>query len=158
MGVVVLLAGVWGAGGLAWMSWQGRRAWATPPSLVGGRTGQVGARLWPWVAGAGALGAVLWAPVAIDQLTGDPGNLTAVVRFAQDSDRATLGTRSGVKQVLRVAGLPPWMVRNDLTGFQVAAPGSGVRAASGVVWLGVSAGGGCVCCERWRERRLAVSS
>ena len=35
---------------------------------------------------------VLWLPVAIDQVTGDPGNLTAVARFSGDEGRASLGT------------------------------------------------------------------
>ena len=77
--------------------------------------------MWPWLAGAGGVAFVLWLPVAIQQLTGHPGNITAVMRYTRTAHKATQGVRQGMVQVLRVAGLPPWLGRNNLTGFDLTA-------------------------------------
>lgn len=73
-------------------------------------------RLWPWTVGALGLALLLWSPVLWQQVTGDPGNLTAVVEYAQTSDTATLGWMAALRQAIRTVGLPPLLVRSDLTG------------------------------------------
>ncbi|MCU1369406.1 MAG: hypothetical protein JWO77_600 [Ilumatobacteraceae bacterium] len=73
-------------------------------------------RLWPWVTGAAALGLVLWSPVIWQQLTGDPGNLTAVAEYARLSDSPSLGWTAAFRQAIRTTGFPPLLARSDLTG------------------------------------------
>lgn len=73
-------------------------------------------RLWPWVTGAVALSLVLWSPVLWQQVTGQPGNLTAVVEYARVSDSPTLGWMAAARQAIRTVGFPPLLVRSDLTG------------------------------------------
>ena len=68
------------------------------------------ARALRWVGGAVLVAGVLWLPVAIDQVTGDPGNLTAIARFSGDEGRASLENQDAIDAVLRVgraAAAPP---------------------------------------------------
>ena len=64
-----------------------RRRWSVPEERAGALR---------WIGGAVLVAGVLWLPVAIDQVTGDPGNLTAVARFSGDEGRASLGTTDAV--------------------------------------------------------------
>ena len=73
-------------------------------------------RLWPWVVAAAGLSLLLWSPVIWQQLTGDPGNLTAVAEYARVSDSPTLGSMAAVRQAIRTVGFPPLLLRSDLTG------------------------------------------
>jgi hypothetical protein len=73
-------------------------------------------RLWPWVAGAVVVSLVLWSPVLWQQVTGRPGNLTAVAEYARTSDSPTLGWMAASRQAVRTLGFPPLLVRSDLTG------------------------------------------
>lgn len=103
--VVVTAAGT---GGLAYHAW--RRGWIHPPhrrSLV------------RWVAASSALGLALWSPVIIDQLTGRPGNITRIARFAADGSRPSVGLRSALRQVANVLGLPPLLGRTELNGYDL---------------------------------------
>ena len=71
---------------------------------------------WPWVLSSFGLCLVLWSPVLWQQLTGDPGNLTAVAEYARTSDTPSLGWTSAFRQVIRAVGFPPLILRSDLTG------------------------------------------
>lgn len=73
-------------------------------------------RLWPWVSGAVALGLVLWSPVLWQQVTGSPGNLTAIAEYQQVSDTPSLGPMAAFRLAVRTAGFPPLLTRADLTG------------------------------------------
>lgn len=75
-----------------------------------------GPRRWPWYVGAAAVSVVLWFPVLWQQVTGDPGNVTAVLKYAGTSDTPPIGGFSGVRQAIRALGLPPLLVRSDLSG------------------------------------------
>ena len=87
-----------------------RRRWSVPEERAGALR---------WIGGAVLVAGVLWLPVAIDQVTGDPGNLTAVARFSGDEGRASLGTTDAVDAVLRVAGPPPLQLSRDVTGHDL---------------------------------------
>ena len=73
-------------------------------------------RLWPWAAGALVLSLVLWSPVLWQQVTGHPGNLTAVAEYARTSDSPTLGWMAAARQAIRTVSFPPLLLRSDLTG------------------------------------------
>ncbi|MDQ1534549.1 MAG: hypothetical protein QOF28_2310, partial [Actinomycetota bacterium] len=70
-----------------------------------------------WSAAAVAVVAVCWAPVVYDEITGHPGNVTNVVRFARDNTRPTLGTRSGFEQALHVVAPPTVLAHTDTVGY-----------------------------------------
>lgn len=74
------------------------------------------ARTWPWVVAALAVSLVLWSTVLWQQVTGDPGNLTAVVRYAQSSETKALGWVAALRQAARAVGFPPLLLRSDLQG------------------------------------------
>lgn len=108
-------------------------------------------RIWPWVAGAAAVVAVCWWPVVWQQLTGHPGNITAVLDYAGASTQAKLGWAAGVRQGARALGLPPLLVRSDLGGQDFSGAPLGVAeavaAAVGYLVLAVTVVVG------WRRRR-----
>ncbi|MBI2708273.1 MAG: hypothetical protein HYX34_01060 [Actinobacteria bacterium] len=90
-----------------------------------------------WLAWTGVLVALLWAPVAIQQATGDPGNLTQIIRFSRRSDRPILGWGRGLDQALRAVGSPSLFWRADVTGGQlnVEVPAAGAVAGVAVLAL-----------------------
>jgi hypothetical protein len=59
-----------------------------------------------WVSIAGAVGAVVWLPPVIDQLTGSPGNLTVVRDHFSDPPEPAIGARQGIELLL--VNLNPW--------------------------------------------------
>ena len=73
-------------------------------------------RMWPWVVGAIGVALVLWSPVLWQQVTGSPGNLTAVITYARTSDAKSLGWLPAFRQAIRATGFPPLLLRSDLTG------------------------------------------
>jgi hypothetical protein len=73
-------------------------------------------QLWPWVTGALALSVVLWSPVLWQQVTGSPGNLTAIAEYQRVSDTPSLGPMAAFRLAIRTAGVPPLLTRADLTG------------------------------------------
>lgn len=74
------------------------------------------ARWWPWLAGGAGVALVLWAPVLWQQATGDPGNVTAIVRYARTSDTPSVGLLAGARQAVRALGMPPLLLQWDLQG------------------------------------------
>jgi hypothetical protein len=88
-----------------------------------------------WVGASVAVAAVLWLPVAIDQATGHPGNLTAVLRFSGDDGRASLGAARAVDAVLRSAGAPPLQLARNVTGKDLTADLGPVHAAVAIAIL-----------------------
>jgi hypothetical protein len=102
-----------------------------------------------WIGGALAVGAVMWLPVAIDQVTGHPGNLTAIARFSGDG-RASLTTADAVNATLRAAGPPPLQLAHDLTGHDLIAPVAPLHVAAALVVL---AGMAVLTVVMWRRQR-----
>jgi hypothetical protein len=89
-----------------------------------------------WSASALAVSAVCWTPVAIDEISGHPGNLTAIVRFARDNTRPTLGLKSGFYQVVHALTPPTILGRTDTTGaYFLSAPGA-LRLALALLIIG----------------------
>lgn len=58
-----------------------------------------------WVLATGALIVLLWSPVVVDQLTGDPGNVTLLREHMFDPPEAPVGLRAGLR--LMVEHLDP---------------------------------------------------
>jgi hypothetical protein len=119
------------------------------PDATGGAG--AGPRRWPWVAAAVGISAVLWSPVVVEQVTGDPGNLTALVRYTGSTQSETLGMTSGVRQAARALGAPPVLLREDLGGrdffagpLRSAEAGASVVIVTGLVATALLA---------WRRRR-----
>ncbi len=90
---------------------------AVARSLVRRRRSQTsGPRLWPWALGAVGVVLVLWAPVLWQQVTGDDGNLSAIIHYARTSDTVPLGWVPALRQAIRAVGFPPLLLRSDLRG------------------------------------------
>jgi hypothetical protein len=70
----------------------------------------------PWLLVSTAIFAVCWSPVLVQQFTGHPGNLTAIVRFARDNTRPTLGFSAGLHQVVHAIAPNGVLTRTDTTG------------------------------------------
>lgn len=70
-----------------------------------------------WSAAALAVAAVCWAPVAYEQATGHPGNLTAILRFSRDGTRPTVGFKSGFDEVMRTVTPPTLLGRTNTSGL-----------------------------------------
>ncbi|MCB1040545.1 MAG: hypothetical protein KDA94_13600 [Acidimicrobiales bacterium] len=84
------------------------------------RPGELGRRrVLTWIGVSAAVGLVLWGPVLYQQVTGDPGNLTALRSYSRDDARVDLGLRSAVTQVSRVLGPVPFLGRSQPTGWQL---------------------------------------
>ncbi len=108
-----------------------------------------------WLVLAAALGVVSALPVLVQEVTGRPGNIGAVIRYSGEASRPTLGAVRGATQVLRAVGSPVLLVRPNLTGFQAQGPLFWPAAVAGIVVL---AGLGWMAArDRRRERApLAV--
>jgi hypothetical protein len=117
------------------IAWSRRRAGAAPTEL-------------PWrrnaLLAAGVLG-VCWLPVVADEVSGNPGNLTAIVRFARDG-RPTLGLERGLFQAVHAVAPP------SILGHSVSSGLAFIAQPSVLTWtLGVSV----VCvlaCIAWVQR------
>ncbi len=73
--------------------------------------------VWRWALAALLVGVACWTPPAIDQIKGNPGNLTAVVRTAA-ANRSTLGATVGSHAVALAAGVRPWWLKNPASPWQ----------------------------------------
>jgi hypothetical protein len=113
-----------------------------PAAAVLGGAGAVAAGFWIWRAGAGerlrslawvvgglALGVVLWSPVLYQQVTDEPGNLTALSRYSGDTAREDLGLRSALDQAANVLGPVPFLGRSSPKGWDLV----GHRSTAGVL-------------------------
>jgi hypothetical protein len=108
-----------------------------------------------WCLIAAAVGAVLWVPPVIDQLTSSPGNLSILRDYFGDPPEASVGLRQGVELLL--VRLDPWsLVTEHQTTFDSLSdasqatggslvPGSLVLAA----WVGAVV-------AAWRMRHRAL--
>jgi len=110
-----------GVAGIALALWQ-RRHTDRLPSLA-------------WVGGALVVGLVLWSPVLAQEVSHDPGNLTALANYSGDSARVDLGPRSAASQVATVLGPRPFLGRSSPAGWDLVAHRStaGVLATLAVV-------------------------
>jgi hypothetical protein len=87
-------------------------------------------RLLGWAGASLALGLLLWTPTIVDQVTGDPGNVSVVVEHFREPDEEPIGAARGIE--LLAVHLNPWRL---LSGQQ-ATSGSVVPAALLVTaWL-----------------------
>jgi hypothetical protein len=147
--VLVVVTGAVTAIGLASLvGW-----WRTRAPSQGRR--DLGRGLGVWAGASAAIGLVLWSPVLVQQVTGDPGNLSAMVRFSGDGDRPSLGIGAAFRQLAHTLGLPPLLGRTRLDGAWLLADVGPFTWASAVVVAGVVAAAGV----RWRRshpRRAAL--
>jgi hypothetical protein len=67
--------------------------------------------VWRWALAALLVTAICWAPPAIQQFEGSPGNLTGVMRTAT-ANHSTLGATVGWRAVVLTVGIPPWWLRS----------------------------------------------
>jgi hypothetical protein len=115
-------------------------------------------RRWPWALGAVLVALACWAPPAIDQLDGSPGNLTLLVRAAEQRG-PTLGAGVGWHAVERSIGARPWWLYVPASPWQrkreVRADSGTLRSASTIALLAalvlVALGGA-------RRRRVDVAA
>lgn len=75
-----------------------------------------------WGGGSLGLGLALWSTVIYQQLTGNPGNITALVRFTSDGGRSQLGYGSALRQLGHTLGLPPILGRWQFSGVDLIEP------------------------------------
>jgi hypothetical protein len=108
-----------------------------------------------WLLAAGVVGVISALPVLVQQITGHPGNISAVIRYAGEGDRATLGAGRGMTQVLRAVGSPSLLVHHNLTGYEAQTLLTSLGVVAGVAvlvllaWIAVR--------DPYRERgRLAI--
>jgi hypothetical protein len=73
--------------------------------------------VWRWALAALLVAVVCWTPPTIDQIEGNPGNLTAVVRTAT-ANRSTLGATVGWHAVAQAVGVGPWWLKNPSSPWQ----------------------------------------
>jgi hypothetical protein len=117
--------------GLALSLWRGRARRA-------GDASEARRSVWRWLLAALLVAAVCWAPPAIEQIDGTPGNLTAVIRTAS-ANPPTLGWSVGWHAVVRAIGIPPWWLRDPASPWErkneVRVANSTLATASTVVML-----------------------
>jgi hypothetical protein len=89
-----------------------------------------------WTLAALGVAIVCWSPVLIQQFTGHPGNLTAVLRFARDNNRPTLGFSAAWHQIVHAIAPNGVLTRTDASGdVFIAAPGPS-RAIAALAFIG----------------------
>ncbi len=100
-----------------------------------------------WGGGSVLLGLLLWAPPIIQQFRGDPGNVTALMKFTADDQRPALGYGMAVRQVAHTLGLPPLLGRPRLIGLDmIAEVGWGTWLTAGLVLAVLAVAG-----HRWKR-------
>lgn len=112
-------------------------------------------RLLAWLGIALGVGLILWAPVLYQQLTGHPGNLTALREYSGDAQRQDLGLRSAVSQVSTVLGPRPFLGRSSPKGWDLVAHRSTAAVVGVIAVVGVALAAGA-----WwqrRDRRLVAA-
>ncbi|HMJ77077.1 MAG TPA: hypothetical protein VK507_13960 [Iamia sp.] len=89
-----------------------------------------------WLGAAAAVGLVLWAPVLVQQVTGEEGNLTAIVTYAGVEGRTTQGLDGAFDIAVRSIEPVPVLLRTDVLGNDLASdPGRLATIAVGLVLL-----------------------
>lgn len=101
-----------------------------------------------WTGGAVLIGLALWSPVLYQELTGDPGNLTALSQYSGDSEREDLGPRSAVSQVANALGPRPFLGRSSPKGWDLVAH----RSALGVLLTFAVVGAILLAGAWWRRK------
>lgn len=132
-----------------------------PAAAVLGGVGLLAALWWVWRAPAGrrgaalawigvavAVGLLLWSPVIYQELTGNPGNITALRGYSGDAQREDLGPRSALSQLANALGPRPFLGRSSPKGWDLVAHRStlGVLVTFAVVGAILLAG------AWWRRR------
>jgi hypothetical protein len=72
---------------------------------------------WRWALATLLVAVVCWTPPVIDQIEGNPGNLTAVVRTAK-ANPPSLGDSVGWHAVVRAVGIRPWWLRDPASPWE----------------------------------------
>jgi hypothetical protein len=110
-----------------------------------------------WVAASAAVAGVLWAPVVLQQVAGERGNLSTLVEFTRAGGRPTVGYGSALRQVAHTLGVPPLLGHQTLTGLTMLTPVGALTwaSAAAVVVLTVVVGWRC---RRSDPRRAALSA
>jgi hypothetical protein len=95
------------------------------------------------LAGAALVGGVLWLPVVVQQLFGRYPNLSALVEFGSDQDRAAQGGARAVEHVANVLGWPPLLGQTDFEAFTslYAEPAAVTWVTAALVLVAVAAAG-----------------
>ncbi|MDQ1466683.1 MAG: hypothetical protein QOH10_1098 [Actinomycetota bacterium] len=106
-----------------------------------------------WSIAAVAVAGLCWVSVVYDQITGHPGNLSQIVRFARDNSRPTVGIRSGLDQALHAVTPPTVMGRTDTTGSLFLSSLGPWRFTLGILVVGAL--GVLVWAARTRARAVA---
>lgn len=95
------------------------------------------------LAASGLVGGVLWLPVVVQQLFGRYPNLSALLAFGRDQDRAAQGGATATEHVANVLGWPPLLGRTDFHAFTslYAEPSRLTWLTAGLVLVAVAAAG-----------------
>ncbi len=132
-----------------------------PAAAVLGGAGAVAIAWWVWRAPSGArrgalawvgvalgVGLLLWGPVIFQQLTGNPGNLTALADYSGDPQRQDLGPRSALSQIANTLGPRPFLGRSSPKGWDLVEH----RSTAGVLGTFALVGAVLVAGAWWRRR------
>lgn len=117
-------------------------------------------RPWPWIGAGAGVAFVLWLPVLWQQVTGHPGNLSAMLHYARGSHQAKVGLAAGFRQAVRALGFPPLFTRWDLGGGDFfGGPLRPLEKVFGLIGYALLVG---IVAVMWRRRRplalLAVTA
>lgn len=107
-----------------------------------------------WVVGALALGAVLWAPPVLDQLTRHPGNLSILAEHFGDPPEEAVGLRKGVELAVQHLDLADLVAADD-GALEAATAGTTGSLAGGLVVLALWVAAVALA-VRLRHRRLLL--
>jgi hypothetical protein len=97
---------------------------------------------------------VCWLPPIVDQISGRPGNIGEIIKFARDNNRPTVGIRSGVTQLVRAIAPPTVLGRTNWTGLEVSRHLDNAGRLAGLVVVLLLLGAGVV---GWRKRRALTN-
>ena len=73
--------------------------------------------VWRWALAALLVAVLCWTPPAIDQITGNPGNLTAISRTVS-ANRSTVGATVGWRAVVLAVGIRPWWLTDPASPWE----------------------------------------
>lgn len=110
-------------------------------------------RWWPWLLGAFAVSAILWAPVIVDAVTGEPSNLRATWAYSRVSDRQAQGWSSALRQAGRALDPRPLVLRTGVGVGDFVRPLSALDVALAVTVVGILV----AIAISWRRRSLVIS-